>query len=118
MIFHENCLLADNSHKISYLIFFRKLGKMSENLSSAAVVIGTLRVNPYRIFHKAHMSIQCIMRMVHCSYYEVIVYNLKKIVFVSLKIVIVLVNSIDPDEKIQKMTCLKIFILDTVKQVL
>ena len=22
MIFHENCLLADNSHEISYLIFF------------------------------------------------------------------------------------------------
>ena len=43
MIFHENCLLADNSHEIPYLIFFRKLGKMSENLSSAAVVIGALR---------------------------------------------------------------------------
>ena len=45
MIFHENCMLADNSHEISYLIFFRKLGKMSQNLSSAAVVIGALRVN-------------------------------------------------------------------------
>ena len=45
MIFHENCLLADNSLEISYLIFFRKLGKMSKNLSSAAVVIGPLRVN-------------------------------------------------------------------------
>ena len=57
MIFHENCLLADNSHEISYLIFladdsheisylifFRKLGKISQNLSSAAVVIGALRV--------------------------------------------------------------------------
>ena len=44
MIFHENCLLADNFHEISYLIFFRKLGKMSEHLSSAAVVIGALRV--------------------------------------------------------------------------
>ena len=43
MIFNENCLLADNSHEISYLIFFRKLGKMSQNLS-AAVVIGALRV--------------------------------------------------------------------------
>ena len=41
MIFHENCLPAE----ISYLIFFPKLRKMSENLSSAAVVIGTLRVN-------------------------------------------------------------------------
>ena len=27
-----------------YTYFFRKLGKMSQNLSSAAVVIGTLRV--------------------------------------------------------------------------
>ena len=45
MIFHENCLLADNSHEISYLIFFRILGKISQNLSSAAVVVGALRVN-------------------------------------------------------------------------
>ena len=45
MIFHENCLLADNSHEISFLIFFRKLGKMSENLSCAAIVIGALRAN-------------------------------------------------------------------------
>ena len=45
MIFHDNRLLADDSHKISYLIFFRKLGKISQNLSSAAVVIGALRVN-------------------------------------------------------------------------
>ena len=37
--------MADDSHKISYLIFFRKLGKMSQNLSSAALVIGALRVN-------------------------------------------------------------------------
>ena len=36
MVFHENPLLADNSHEISYLIFYRKLGKMSQNLSSAA----------------------------------------------------------------------------------
>ena len=43
MIFHENRLLADDSHEI-YLIFFRKLGKISQNLSSAAVVIGALRV--------------------------------------------------------------------------
>ena len=44
MIFHENRLLADDSHEISYLIFFRKLGKRSKNLSSVAVVIGPLRV--------------------------------------------------------------------------
>ena len=45
MIFHENHLLADDSHEISYFFFFRKLGKISQNLSSAAVVIGVLRVN-------------------------------------------------------------------------
>ena len=45
MIFHENRLLADDSHETSYLIFFRKLERMSHNLSSAAVVIGALRVN-------------------------------------------------------------------------
>ena len=47
MIFHENCLLADNSLEIPYLIFFQKSGKMSENLSSAAVVIGALRVKGF-----------------------------------------------------------------------
>ena len=45
MIFDENRLLADDSHVISYLIFVEKLGKMSQNLLSAAVVIGALRVN-------------------------------------------------------------------------
>ena len=35
----------------NHTLFFRKLGKMSENLSSAAVtvVIGALRVNQYKI---------------------------------------------------------------------
>ena len=42
MIFHENRLLADDSHVKSYL-FCRKLGKMSQKLSFAAVVIGALR---------------------------------------------------------------------------
>ena len=44
MIFHEN-RLADDSHEISYLIFFRKFGKMLQNLPSAAVGIGALRVD-------------------------------------------------------------------------
>ena len=43
MIFYENPLLADDSHEI-YLIFVKKLGKISQNLSSGAVVIGALRV--------------------------------------------------------------------------
>ena len=47
MLFHENRLLADDSHEISNLFFFffgggggGKLGNMSQKLSSAAVVIG------------------------------------------------------------------------------
>ena len=44
MIFHENHLLAHDSHEISYLIFLENRVKMSQNLSSAAVVIGALRV--------------------------------------------------------------------------
>ena len=44
MIFHENRLPADDSHEIPYLISFRKLGEKSQYLSSAAVVIGALRV--------------------------------------------------------------------------
>ena len=44
MIFHENRLLADDSHEY-HSLYHRKLGKMYQNLSSAAVVIGALRVN-------------------------------------------------------------------------
>ena len=44
MIFHENRLRTDDSHEISYLIFFQKFGKMFSNLPLAAVVIGALRV--------------------------------------------------------------------------
>ena len=52
MIFHENCLLADNSHEISHLTFFRKLGKISQNLSSSAVVISALRAKCHIFFVK------------------------------------------------------------------
>ena len=47
MIFHENCLLADDSHVISYLIFVEIGKKISQNLSSAAVMIGALRVKVF-----------------------------------------------------------------------
>ena len=59
MIFHENRLLADDSHVISYLIFCQKIGKMSQNLSSAAVVIGALRVKYLKIT-KIHLSAESI----------------------------------------------------------
>ena len=48
MIFHENCLQADNSNETSFLIY-QKLRKMSQNVSSAAVVIGVLRVSRYQV---------------------------------------------------------------------
>ena len=38
MIFHEICLPADNFHEMLYL-FFQKLGDMSQNVSSAALMI-------------------------------------------------------------------------------
>ena len=46
MVFHENGQLAKDFLEIQYIIpyFFQKVGKMSQNLSSAAVMIGTLRV--------------------------------------------------------------------------
>ena len=40
---------TDDSHEISYLIFFFKLGKMSQNLSSVAVLIGALRVKNWNL---------------------------------------------------------------------
>ena len=44
MIFHEKLLLADDFHEISYFIFFRKLGNMSQIFSSAAAMMGGGRV--------------------------------------------------------------------------
>ena len=43
MIIHENRLLADDSHEISYP--FSKIRKDVANVMSVAMVIGTLRVN-------------------------------------------------------------------------
>ena len=44
-------------HVISYLIFCRKLGKMSQNLSSASDLNGALRVNLLheKIIFSAHL---------------------------------------------------------------
>ena len=53
MIFHENRLLADDSHVISYLILSKIGKKMSQNLSSTAVVIGALRVKSGSGFQEA-----------------------------------------------------------------
>ena len=57
MIFHENSLLADDSHKVSnFIYFFLKLGKMSQNLLSAAVVIGALRAKGTLAKYNAYLK--------------------------------------------------------------
>ena len=45
MIFHENCLLADDSHELSYLFFLEIWKKNVAKIDVSAVVIGALRVN-------------------------------------------------------------------------
>ena len=53
MIFHENRLPADDSHDISYLNFFQKLGMMLQNLLSAAALIGAIGVKvPLKICNR------------------------------------------------------------------
>ena len=52
IIFHKKCLLAEYSHEIIYTLFLSKTtkdvtGKDVCNLSSTAVVIGSLRVHNY-----------------------------------------------------------------------
>ena len=47
MLFHENRLLADDSHEISY--FFRKLKKVWQQLFSSAVVIGNISEHNYQV---------------------------------------------------------------------
>ena len=68
MILHGNRLLADDSHEISCLIFFRKFAKMWQNLSSAAVMVGALRVKICRL-HPARSS--CDKKKQQCRYTSV-----------------------------------------------
>ena len=49
MIFHDNRLLADHSHEISITLFLSKLGKISHNLPSAAVMMGAVKVNAFNM---------------------------------------------------------------------
>ena len=57
MIFHENRLLADDSHEI-YLIFFQKLRKMSQNWLSAAVMIALYGLTGYSAY--SHFTNLCV----------------------------------------------------------
>ena len=59
MISYENRLLADYSAGRLFLCiiityFFPKLGKMSQNLLSGAIVIGALRINLTRSVYTEH----------------------------------------------------------------
>ena len=56
MIFHGNRLLADDSHEISFLISLKKIAKMSQNLSFAAVVIGALKVKVNKKKNNSNIS--------------------------------------------------------------
>ena len=62
MIFHENHLLADDSHEISYLIFFENWERC---VSSAAVVIGALRVKIWSdiFFHVSKLGMDLDMHV-------------------------------------------------------
>ena len=44
---------------------FQKLGKLSQNLSSAAVVIGSLRVNPYPANMFCLENVVCFLCLLH-----------------------------------------------------
>ena len=58
--------MADYSYEISCLIFFRKLGKMSQNSLSAAVMIGTLRVK--HIYIKWDQLSGAAIKLVHPAF--------------------------------------------------
>ena len=45
MTFHDNRLLADDPHEITYLIFSKIRKDVAKNLSSVAVVVVTLSAN-------------------------------------------------------------------------
>ena len=54
-----------------HTLFCRKLGKMLQNLSSAAVVIGTLRVNPFfSIYNSLLAYLMIYFGSLHCKHYE------------------------------------------------
>ena len=56
MIFHENCLPADNSHETSCLILLFLKKQQNLKLSSAANVGGALRVNHWFMVQIENMS--------------------------------------------------------------
>ena len=60
MIFHENRLLADDSHVISYLIFVENWERRCK--MSAAVVIGALRVKSLQ----ASGGLCCLLHFANC----------------------------------------------------
>ena len=64
MIFHENRLLADDSHELSYLIYFENWKDFAKIV--AAVVIGALRVNDLFFLNNYLYSVSIFFR--HLAY--------------------------------------------------
>ena len=57
---------------ISYLIFCQKLGKMSQNLSSAAAVIGALRVKLWYLFRVFRLHKKGKERKCNCDFLHIV----------------------------------------------
>ena len=77
MIFHENRLLAAILMRY-HTYLFRKLEKMSQNLSSAAVVIGALRAKYYMHRQLLHQKpIRCQPNMINEPAYDINVLTIK-----------------------------------------
>ena len=78
MIFHENRLLADDSHVVSYLIFVNKLGKTLQKVSSAAVVIGALR-------DKIRVPVAqfCTLRFYYCGHVDLAVEHAQQHIYIN-----------------------------------
>ena len=55
MIFHENCLLADNSHEISFLICYYEKAAKFEIVVCCKIIGGALRVKICAILHVFHI---------------------------------------------------------------
>ena len=71
MIFHENRLLADDSHVNIIPYFCRKLGKMTQNFASAAVMIGALRVKETNLLSLLFIRTAPIYRVYSIQYNNV-----------------------------------------------
>ena len=71
MIFHENRLLADNSHVIYNTLFLSKIRKNVINLSSATVVISALMVTTFTRIFQQPLDMTLISRLFKSQYIRI-----------------------------------------------